>query len=205
MFSPSVVSDSLRPHGLQHARLSCPSLSSQNLLKLMSIESMMPSSHLILCHSLLLSIFLSIRVFPNESGLCIRWSKYWSFHFSISPANKYSGLISSRMDWFDLLAVEETLESLLQHHSSKPSVFRCSTFFMIQLSHVYMTTGKTIALCLWRFILIFGKTNTIMQSFKNKIKLKKKKELSAKKRKTNKQTNHSFDYVQFCQPQRGPG
>ena len=111
LFSPLVVSDSLRPHGLQHARLSCPSLSSQSLLKLMSIESMMPSSHLILCRSLFLlpSIFLSIRVFSNESGLCIRWPKYWSFCFSISPSNEYSGLISFRMDWFDLLAVQGTL------------------------------------------------------------------------------------------------
>ena len=162
-------------------------------------------SHSLLPSSLLPSIFPSIRFFSNEFALWIRWPKYRSFSFSRSPSNEYSDLISFRMDWFDLLAVEETLKSLLQHHSSKPSVFRCSTFFMVQLSHVYMTTGKTIALCLWRFILIFGKTNTIMQSFKNKIKLKKKKELSAKKRKTNKQTNHSFDYVQFCQPQRGPG
>ena len=148
LFSPLVMSDSLQPHGLQHARLSCPSLSSQSLLKLMSIESMMPSSHLILCRSLFLlpSIFLSIRVFSNESGLCIRWPKYWSFCFSISPSNEYSGLISFRMDWFDLLAVKETLENLLQHHRSKASVFWCSTFFMVQLLHLYMITGKTIAL-----------------------------------------------------------
>ena len=115
LFSPLVMSDSLQPHGLQHARLSCPSLSSQSLLKLMSIESMMPSSHLILCRSLFLlpSIFLSIRVFSNESGLCIRWPKYWSFCFSISPSNEYSGLISFRIDWFDLLAVQGTLKIFL--------------------------------------------------------------------------------------------
>ena len=154
MFSPSVVSNSLRPHGLQHTRLSCPSLSSQSLLKLMSIESIMPSSHLILCCSLLLlpSSLLSIRVFSNESGLCIRWPKYWSFRSGISPSNEYSGLSSFRMNWFDLLAVEETLESLLQHHSWKASVFRCSTFFMVQLSYAYMTTEKTIALTICMFV-----------------------------------------------------
>ena len=119
---------------------------SQSLLKLMSIESMMPSNHLILCHPLLLppSIFASIRVFSSESVLHIRWPKYWSFSFSfsISPSNEYSGLISFRMDWLDLLAVQETLKSLLQHCSSKEH----SAFFIVQLSHPYMTTGKTIAL-----------------------------------------------------------
>ena len=120
---------------------------SQSLLKLMSIESVMPSNHLILCHSLLPpSIFPSIRVFSNESVLCIRWPKCWSFSFSISPSNEYSGLISFRMDWLDLLAVQGTLNSLLQHHSSKASIRRRSAFFIVQLSHPYMTTGKTIAL-----------------------------------------------------------
>ena len=114
----------------------------------MSIESVMPSNHLILCHLLLLlpSIFPSIRVFSNESVLHIRWPKYWSFSFSISPSNEYSGLISFRMDWLDLLAVQETLKSLLQHHSSKASVLHRSAFFTVRLSHPYVTTGKTIAL-----------------------------------------------------------
>ena len=129
---------------------------SQRLCKLMSIESVMPSSHLILCHPLLLppSIFHSIRVFTNESVLWIRWPEYWSFSFNISPSNEYSGLISFRMDWLYLLAVQGTLESLLQHHSSKASTLQCSAFFMVQLSHPYMTTGKTIALTGWN---IFGK------------------------------------------------
>ena len=116
---------------------------SWSLLKLMSIQLVMPSNRLILCYLLLLlpSIFPSIRVFSNESVLCIRWPKYWSF--SISPFNEYSGLISFRMDWFDYLAVQGTLKSLLQHHSSKASILRCSAFFIVQLSHPYMTTGKT--------------------------------------------------------------
>ena len=114
----------------------------------MSIESVMPSNHLILCHPLFLlpSIFPSIRVFSNESGLRIRWPKYWGFSFNISPSNEPPGLISFRMDWLDLLAVQGTLKSLLQHHSSKASVLWCSAFFILQLSHPYMTTGKTIAL-----------------------------------------------------------
>ena len=114
----------------------------------MSIESVMPSIHLILCCPLLLppSIFPSIRIFSNESVLHIRWPKYWSFSFSISLFNEYSGLISFRMDWLDLLAVQGTLKSLLQHHSSKASILQCSAFFIVQLSHPYMTTGKTIAL-----------------------------------------------------------
>ena len=118
-----------------------------SVLKLMSTELVMPSNHLILCHPLLLppSIFPSIRVFSNESVLCIRWPKYWSFSFSISPSNGYSGLISYRMDWLDLFAVQGTLKSLLQHHSSKASTFWHSAFFIAQLSHPYMTTGKTIA------------------------------------------------------------
>ena len=114
----------------------------------------MPSNHLILCCTLLIlpSIFPSIRVFSNESVLHIRWPKYWSFNFTISPSNEYSGLISFRMDWLDLLAVQGTLKSLLQHHSSKASILRCSAFFIVQLSHPYMTTGKTIALTRWTFI-----------------------------------------------------
>ena len=116
---------------------------SWSLLKLMSIELVMPSNHLIFCHPLLLpSIFLSIRVFSNESTLHIRLPKYWSFSFSINPSNEHSGLISFRMDWLDLFAVQGTLKSLLQHHSSKASILRCSAFFMIQLSHPYMTTEK---------------------------------------------------------------
>ena len=121
---------------------------SQSLLKLMSIKLVMPSNHLILCRPLLLlpSIFPSIRVFSHESVLCTRWPKYWSFSFSISPSNEYSGLISFRMDWLDLLAVQGTLKSLLQHHSSKASVLGRSAFFIVHLSHPYVTTGKTIAL-----------------------------------------------------------
>ena len=121
---------------------------SQSLLKLSSIESVMPSYYVILCHPLLLqpSIFPSIRVFSNESVLCIRWPKYWSFRFSISSSNEYSGLIYFRMNWLDLLAVQGILKSLLQHHSSKASVIQHSAFFIVQLSHPYMTTGKTIAL-----------------------------------------------------------
>ena len=120
---------------------------SQSLLKLLPIELVVPSNHLILCHPLLLpSIFPSIKVFSNESAPLIRWPKYWSFSFSISPSNEYSRLISFRIDWFDLLAVQGTLKSLLQHHSSKASILWCSAFFMVPLSRLYMTTGKTIAL-----------------------------------------------------------
>ena len=117
----------------------------------MSIESVMHSSHLILCHPLhlLLSIFPNIRVFPNESVLCIRWPKYWSFSFSIFPSNEYSGFIFFRMDWLDLLEVQGALKSLLQHHSSKASILRLSAFFIVQLSHSYTTTGKTRALARW--------------------------------------------------------
>ena len=127
---------------------------SQSLLKLMSIESVMPSNHLILCRPLLLlpSIFPSIRVFSNESVLCNRRPKYWNFSFSICPSNDYSGLISFRMDWLDLLAVQRTLKSLLQHPSSKVLIFQCSVFFIVQLSHPYMTTGKTIALTRWTLV-----------------------------------------------------
>ena len=121
---------------------------SRSLLKLISIESVMASNHLILCHPLVLlpSIFPSIRVFYNESALCLRWPEYWSFSFNITPSNEYSGLISFRMDWLDLLAVQGTDKSLLQHHNSKASILRRSAFFIVQLSHPYMTTGKTIAL-----------------------------------------------------------
>ena len=121
---------------------------SWSLLKLMSIELVMPSYHLIFCYLLLLlpSIFPGIRDFSNESALCIRWPRYWSFSFSISPSNEYSGLIYFRMDWLDLLEVQGTLKSLLQHHSSKASILHCSAFFIVQLSHPYMSTGKTIAL-----------------------------------------------------------
>ena len=127
---------------------------SWSLLRLMSIELVMPSNHLILCHPLLHlpSIFPSIRVFSNKSALCIRWPKYWSFSFSISSSNEYSGLIPFRMDWLNLLAVQGTLKSVLQHHSSKASILWRSAFFIVQLSHQYMTTGKTIALTIWTFI-----------------------------------------------------
>ena len=127
---------------------------SQSLLKLMSIVSVMPSNHLILyCRLLLLpSIFPSTRVFSNESVLHIKWPEYWSFSFSISPPNAYSGLISFSMDWLDLLVVQETLKSLLLHHSSKASVLQCSAFFVVQLSQPYMTTGKAIALTRWTFV-----------------------------------------------------
>ena len=135
-------------------KASLPITSFQSLLKLMSIELVMPSNHLILCHPLLLlpSIFPSIRVFSNESLLLIRWPKYWSFSFSISPSNEYSGLISFRIDWFDLLAVQGTLKTLLQHQSLTASVLWCSAFFMVQLCHLYITTGKTIALTRWTFV-----------------------------------------------------
>ena len=126
---------------------------SRNLLKLMSIELVVPSNHLILCHPLLLpSVFPIIKVFSDESVLRIKWSKYWNFSFSISPSNEYSGLISFRIDWFDLLAGQGTLKSLLQHHSSKASIFQHSAFFLVQLSQPYMTTGKTRALTRQTFV-----------------------------------------------------
>ena len=155
-FSRSVVSDSLQPHESQHARPPCPSPTPGGDVqpKLMSIESVMPSSHLILCRPLLLlpPIRPSIRVFSKESTLCMRWPKYWSFSLSISPPKEHPGLISFRMDWLDLLAVQGTLKSLLQHHSSKASILRHSAFFIVQLSHPYMTTGKTIALTRGTFV-----------------------------------------------------
>ena len=148
-FSHSVVFDSLWLHGLKCSRLPCASPTPRAYS-----NSLMLSNHLILCHPLLLlpSIFLSIRVFINESALHIRWPKYWSFSFSISPSNEYSGLISFRMGCLDLLAVQGTLRSLLQHHSSKASILQRSAFFMVQLSHPYMTIGKTIAMTRWTFV-----------------------------------------------------
>ena len=129
---------------------------SRSLLKVISIESVMPSTHLILCYPLPLlpSIFPSIRVFSNESALCIRWPKYWSFSFNISLSNEHPGLISFRMDWLDFLAGQGTLKSLLQHHSSKSSILQCSAFFRVQLSHPYLTTGKTIALTRRTFVVL---------------------------------------------------
>ena len=146
-FSRSVMSNSATPWTAAH-QASLSFTISQSLLKLMSIDLVMPSSHLILGRPLLLlpPIPPSIRVFTNESALCIRWPKYWSFSFSITRTNEHPGLISFRMDWLDLLAVQETLKSLLQHHSSKASILQGSAFFIVQLSHLYMTTGKIIAL-----------------------------------------------------------
>ena len=140
MFSLSIVSDSLQ------TQASLSITNSQSLLKLIAIKLVMPSNHLILCHPLLLlpSIFPSIRVFSSESVLCIRWPKYWSFSFSICPSNEYSGLISFRIDWCDLLADQGPLKDLLQPHSSKASILWCSAFFMVQFSHLFMTTGKPI-------------------------------------------------------------
>jgi len=149
VLSHSVISDSLRPHGLQHSRLPCPSPSPGVCSNSCPLSWMvMPSNHLILSHPLLLlpSIFLSIRVFSNESALRIRWPKYWSFSCSFSPSNDYSGLISFRMDWLDLFSVQGTLQSLFHRLSSKASVLLHSAFYMAQLSHLYMTTGKTITL-----------------------------------------------------------
>ena len=151
LFSHAVMSNSVTPWtAARQASLSITI--SWSLLKLMSIELVMPSNHLILCHPILLpSIFPSIRVFSNESVLRIRWPKYWNFSFNISPSNEYSGPISFRMDWLDLLAVQGTLKSLLQHHSSK-EILQCSAFFIVQLSHLYTTTGKTIALTRQTFV-----------------------------------------------------
>ena len=170
-FSHSVVSDSVTPEtAARQASLSITN--SQSLRKFVSIESVMPSNHLILCHPLFLppSIFPSIRVFSNESVLRIRWPKYCSFSINISPSNEYSGLISFRMDWLDLLAVQGTLKSLLQYHSSKASVLRCSAFFIVQLSQPYMTIGKTIALTRWTFVgkvmsLIFNMLSRLIIAF----------------------------------------
>ena len=153
-FSLSVLSDSLQPPWTAAHQASLSITNSQRLLKLMSIESVMPSNHLILCHPLLLlpSIFPSIKVISNESVLHIRWPKYWSLNFSISPSNEHSGLISFRMDWLDILAVQGTLKSLLQYHSSKASILWCSTFFVVQFSHPNMTLEKNIALTRRTFV-----------------------------------------------------
>ena len=152
-FSHSVVSNSVTPWTAA-CQASLSFTSPQSLLKLMSIESVMPSNHLILCRPLLYlpSIFPSIRVFSDESVLCIRWPNYWRFSFSISPSSEYSGLISFGIDCFDLLVVQGTLKSLLQLHSSKASILRHSAFFVVQLPHSYMTTGKTKALTRWTFV-----------------------------------------------------
>ena len=160
-----------------NARPPCLSLVPRACSNSTSIELVMPSNHFILCCPLLLlpSIFPSIRVFSKESILYIRWPKYWSFSFSISPSNQYSGLISFKMDWFDLLAVQGTLKSLLQHHSSKASTLRCSDFFIVQLSHPYMTTGKPKALTRWTFVgkvmsLLFNMLSRLVIAFLPKSK-----------------------------------
>ena len=155
--SPSCVRLFVTP--LTAARQASLSITNTRSLKVMSIKSVMPSNHLILCRPLLVlpPIVPSIRVFSNESALPMRWPKYWSFSFNISPFNEHPGLISFSMDWVDLLAVQGTLKSLLQHHSSKASILRCSAFFTVQLSHPYMTTGKTIGLTRWTFL---GKVTT---------------------------------------------
>ena len=160
LFSCSVVSDSATPWTAAH-KASLSNTNSQSLLKLMSLVSVMPSNHLILCRPLLFlpSIFPSIRVFSSESVIHIRWPKYWSFSFGISPSNEYSGVVSFRIDWLDLLAVQGTLKSLLQHHSSKVPILRCSAFYVVQLSHLYMTSGKTVALTRWTF---FGKVMSLL-------------------------------------------
>ena len=154
-FSCSVMANSFRPHGLQHTGPLCPSPTPGVYSNSCPLSRWCPSNHLILCHSFLLppSIFPSIRVFSNESALHISWPKYWSFSFNISPSSEYSGLISFRMDWLDLLAVQGTLKSLLEHHSSKAPILRHSrAFFIVQLSHPYMTTGKIIALTRRTFV-----------------------------------------------------
>ena len=153
--------DSLQPHKMAVCQAFLSFTNSWSLLKRMSTESVMPSNHLILSRPLPLlpSIFPSIRVFSNESALHIRWPKYWSFSFNISSSNEQSRLIAFRIDWFDLLAAKRTLKSLLQHHSSKTSILQCSAFFMVQLSHPYMTTGKTIALTRWTFV---GKVKSLL-------------------------------------------
>ena len=170
----SSVAQSCLTYGLQHARLPCLELvtNSWSLLKLMSIESMMPSNHLTLCCLLLLSpsIFPSIRVFSNESVLRIKWPKYWSFSFSISPSDEYSGLISFRKDWLDLLAVPRSLKSLLQQHNLNASSLWCSAFFIVQLLNPHMITGKIIALIRWTFVgkvmsLLFNILSTLVIAF----------------------------------------
>ena len=171
-FSHSFVSDSLQPQWTAAHQASLSITNSQSLLKVMSIKSVMPSNHLILCHPLLLppSAFLSIRVFSSESVLHIRWPKYWSFSFSISPFNEYSGMISFRIDWLDFLAAQVTLKSLPQYYSTKVSILQCSAFFIVYLSHPYMTTGKTIALTRWTFVdkvtcLLFNLLSRLVTAF----------------------------------------
>ena len=167
-FSHSVVSDSAIPWTAA-CQASLSITNSQSLPKFMSIESVMPSNHLIFCRPLLLltsSVFPSIRVFSNESTLRIKWPKYWSFSFNISPSNEHPGLISFRMDWLDLLAVQGTLKSLLQHHSSKAPILLCSVFFIVQLSHPYMTTGETIALTRLTFV---GKVMSLLFNMQSRL------------------------------------
>ena len=178
LFSHSVVSGSLWPHGRQHTRLPCPSPSPELAqTHVPGVGNAIETSHPLPPLFVLLSVFPSIRVFSNELSLRIRWPKYWSFSFSfsfsISPSNEYSGLISCRMDWLDLLAVQGILKSLLQHHSSKASIPWCSAFFMVQLSHPYMTTGKTLALTIWTFVgkvmsLLFSKLSRLVIAFFSK-------------------------------------
>ena len=166
--SRSVVSNSLQTPWTAAYQASLSITNSRSLLKLMSFESVMPSNHLILCYPLLLppSIFPSIRVFSNELVLPIRWPKYWSFSFSISPSNEHPGLISFRMDWLDLLTVQGTLKSLLQHQNSKASILQHSAFFIVQLSHLYMTTGKTKALTKWTFV---GKVMSLLSNMLSRL------------------------------------
>ena len=160
-FSPSVVSDSLWPHGVQHTRLCCPSPTPGACTISCPIELVMPANHLIFCHPLLLlpSIFPSIRVISNESVPGIRWPKYWSFSFRVNPSNEYPGLIFFRIDWFVFLAVQATLKSLIQHHNLKASILWHSFFFMVQLSYLYMTTEKTVALTMWTLV---GKVKSLL-------------------------------------------
>ena len=166
------MSDSLQPPWTAAHQASLSITNSRSSLRLTSIESVMPSNYLIFCRPLLLppSIFPSIRTFSNESALLIRWPKDWSFSFSVNSSHEYSGLISFRMDWLDLLAVQGTLKSLLQHHSSKASILPRSAFFMVQLSHPYMTPGKTIALTRWSFVgkvmsLLFNMLSRLVMAF----------------------------------------
>ena len=171
LFCCSVASNSVQRQGLQHCQASLCFNNSRSLDKLVSIESHMPSNHLTFSHPLLSpSIFPSISVFSSESALCIRWPEYWSFSFSISPSNEYPGLISFRIDWLDLLAVQGTLKNLPQHHSSKASILQHSAFFMAQLPHPFMTTGKAIALTRWNFVskvnsLLFNTMSGLLQLF----------------------------------------
>ena len=167
-FSHSFVYDSLRLHGLQHTRFPCPVPTPGACSDSMSIESVMPSNHLILCRPLLLllSIFSSIRVFSSESVLPIRWPKYWSFSFSISPSNEYSGLISFRMDWLDLLAIQGVSGIFSNNHNSKASILQRPAFFIVQLSHPYMTTRKTIALTRLTFV---GKVMSLLFSMLSRL------------------------------------